>query len=477
MKCIPIFLVTAWLVIPASGRDFSIEEVLDSATRKADEIKIADLSNYAGHEEIKFYRSEALPNIMFSSSAMALSSPYSALTSGGGGLDGSSFGMAKSTASTQGAPTGQPVTMSYPDRIEAYTLSWGVTLQQALVTFGRVPSALRIAKEREVMLGTMHRLNYDLFYLSLIQAYSAAYLNQKNVEVSAKSLEQSRQLEKFMALEVKGGAGSQRDYLRTQSLVLANRAALDQNKSALNTSIMKLFDLAEIGRPDSVNLTMDEGHTIHAVPGESSDSVSLEYKLKQNEARLLDLNVSYERGKLTPSLYLTGGINNQQYMVDRSNPVAPLIGGGEAMDRGEMLENFMARADQISYSIGLALSWTIFDGRRSTSSYRIARANAGKAQYELQKLREQNTAQIKEARDMIRVLDENLKAIEMQLEVAQKVHTATQDDFKAGHATLTDVIDTEKELASAEKTLHGLKVQKIMAITQLKIALGLPLYK
>ena len=133
--------------------------------------------------------------------------------------------------------------------------------------------------------------------------------------------------------------------------------------------------------------------------------------------------------------------------------------------------------DYVNYTIGLQLTWNIFDGRRSIAKYRQARINFEKADRELKILNEENEEAIEEARSLIHTLKKTRKAVLLQIESARAAFDHVQDDYTNGFVDYTTLIETERQLREAEKGLSEMNIQKLLTVAQYKIALGIPLVK
>lgn len=464
-----IFSGIAFVLLTTCGlsaqESYSLEDLFAIAAKQSDDIKLANIEYAMGKEEVKFYQSEAMPNINFVSGANYVS---------------------QSTKSQ--AMTGGEMMQLFP-RLEGYSLNWNTSLKQPLITFGKVFSALRVAKLRKKSIKEILQLRKDTFYMSVIQAYSAAYLAQNTLKINEKAAAYSKKLLARMEKEANGGSIAKRDLLRIQALAKKDEAEVVMARSQKKIAYRRLANLTGLSTPESYELTFKENSPfLLSAPDETG--TSLEFTLKRYESLIYKNNISYERSKLFPSVYLTGGITNQFMIPDTTDMTSKytnyMIATGQLDTASassfslpftipEVSDYF--NSEYFNYSIGLQVSWTIFSGRRLTSGYQQAKLKWKKSELELKKLKEKNETEIHEARDIIEVVSQNMEAVALQLKAANKAFEQANQDYMNGYADITTLLDIEKEQREAEKLMNQIRIQKILAISGLKIAVGEPIYK
>jgi multidrug efflux system outer membrane protein len=133
--------------------------------------------------------------------------------------------------------------------------------------------------------------------------------------------------------------------------------------------------------------------------------------------------------------------------------------------------------DYINWAIGLQLSWTIFDGRRSWATYRKTRIEAEKADREYDKKLEENAATIREARDALEVLTQNAEAARLGLSAARSAFEQAQRDYELGTEDITTLLAVEAEMLNAELAVEQLRANRVLAVATLRLALGVPVYE
>ncbi len=439
--------------------EYSIERILELVKDCSDDIAVADLAYAAGLEEVKFYQAEAMPQISFSSNVSYLSQSLRAQ-----------------------ALTGNEIIKLF-DRLDGAVVNWNLSLYQPLITFGRVFNALKMANVRKELLRDVRDLKKDLYYLSVLYAYSKVYLANNNVIIAQKSLSHAEKLLKGIKIDMLTGSGIRRDSLSVQANVFKAQSELEIARSSHKIALQRLAKLTELKMPPGTMVVYDKYGWASDLPKGSEANRSLGCKVKENETQILLLNSEYERSSLLPSLSLVGGIYNEFMIPDTSGLTQKYLDYLEMtgqpvpdyVDFGIPEFSDYFDPDFVNYTIGVQLTWNLFDGRRSIAKYRLARINFEKADRELKILREESEDAIEEASSILNTLKKTRKAVLLQLESATAAFDQVQDDYQNGFVDYTTMLDTERQLREAEKGLSEINMQRLLAVAQYKIALGIPL--
>jgi outer membrane protein TolC len=361
------------------------------------------------------------------------------------------------------------------DHIGGVIGNWAINLQQPLVTFGRVFNALKIARVRDEFLEDKRQLDKDLFYLSVIQAFGNVFRAQSNIKLAEKSVDFNDKLLARIRIDLETGGGIKRDSLRIQAQVFKAESDLIKAQSGYRIAIKRLANLTELDISNNDLFIYNKSGWASTPTYETKDSVSLEYKLREYESYILKYNAEYEKGKLFPSINLTGRMNsdiNRPTNKDIRDQLSSSSSGFEYRipDYFDILDphywNFM---------IGIQMTWNIFDGRRSIASYRKSRYDFERTERKLKILREENKTMIKEAYEALITLEQVTKASDLQVETLRSTLDQLNIDFQGGFVDYKTILETEQQLLDAQRMLNELYLQRLLAVAQYKITLGLPL--
>ncbi len=485
-------LTTALYTRVVSETTLTLEELFEKSNGCSDDIAIAQLEDAIGREDIKFYRSEALPMVSLEA---------------GVGLGSQSLKSDPFSTTAQYGIT----------RANAQSANWNLSVYQPIFTFGSAFNALKLAHRRDDMLDDMLRLKKDAYYLQLIASFNNALLAQKAVESAEKAAEYAgktfARVER--AFEMDGVA--RRDLLRVKALARREEANLLQARATKTIAFERLSDISEITVADSVRLIQDNNGWATRVPSGDSPTASLEYRLKEHEVALQELNINYRRAKLFPSIGLFASAGSQvqriaslydgndfrtvdefnnmvgqnKQMQLEMNPTVPVLNGsdtiGQVMRRdlnNETDQDFsnnglgeVMNPEFFNYTLGLQLTWNIFDGRRTRAERNKAKYSFEKAQREAKQIREENARRIEETRTGITTVNSNIDAVSLQLEAARGALEEAERDYADGFIDVTELLEIERELREAEQMHMQLEAQRVLAVAQLKALLGIPLYE
>lgn len=457
----------------------SLEDLFAYVGEKPDDIKIAKVDYALGQEQVKLYQGEAMPYVSFSS--------------------GASY--AAQSMEAQKYQFGSGAAQVDIPHFKGVAMNWGLNLHQPLITFGKVTNALKIARTRDRMLDDNLRLQRDIFYLTLIREYQNAYLAQKSHDIAEESRIHAERLRDQMKLEYDMGRLDKGEWLRIQARALAAAAEVQRADAGRRFALRRLANLAEMPCDTTLTLVYRDSGWVSQVPRQERQATAgLEFRMKRFEHDLRELNTGYERSKLFPSVNLAGSISNQiMHMTNEdaiedafleaaasqaaqqtpsggsgSAPAGAQSGGYDAGAFSQDPEDFFD-PDFFNYTIGLQLTWDIFAGRRKQAQFNSAKYSLRKAKLELKKLEEDKRVELAQTRETITTLEENIAAVAFQVDAARQAFDQMQTDYNNGFATTTDLVATERELYQAQQQLASLKMQRVLAIAQLKLLTGLPL--
>ena len=462
-----------------------LERICAIAESNAPELKIIDTKIRAGYAEVEMYRSEALPNLSFGSGVSYVSQSQ-ATQKMQQAMMLAMFGSV--SGDDPSASAGSPSTsaeINYPDRINGYAFNWSLNLHQPLVTFGKVSSALKLARMRYCTLKDQHRLERDYFFLRVMQEFSNAYTAQMDVTIGKAALNRTLQLKKRLQAEYDAGRIVRRELLRIEAKVRSDQAQLLAAEGTLSTSRKRLLQTIGFGDSAKVVLTLDETGELSASPALSGPG-SITLFLKKNEAAMYKQQTRYLLSNFFPSINFVGSIANQFMTIDTNGLVRKIVPDyvtGPALEQlAQTFDEYNPKPDKyfdpsfFNYTVGLQLTWNIFDGNRTRSQYRQAKLKARQSLLELDVLDKTERIALEEARNQIRTVDSVIVAVTLQQEATREALEQTEQDYADGITDFSTLLDMYQENRDVSKQINGLKLQRVLALAQLRIVQGLPVY-
>ena len=124
------------------------------------------------------------------------------------------------------------------------------------------------------------------------------------------------------------------------------------------------------------------------------------------------------------------------------------------------------------YTVGVAASWTIFDGFATLGRVRGVRAQQGEAAAQLVGTRLQVETEVRNAFEQLRTAEATLRPQSQNIALAQETLNLTARNFDAGLGTQLDVLQTRVDLTRAQSLELSGRLAYNLALTRLKRAMG-----
>ena len=332
--------------------------------------------------------------------------------------------------------------------------SAGVQLNQQVFN-QQVFTGLKAARASE----DYYNLSANLSEEQIIEQVSAAYyqvlVNRRQLAVIETNIKNAQKTESIIATQYKNGLAKKIDLdrvkvnisnLNTQREQLANAITQQENTLKFN-----------IGMPVENKIVIPEIElsTISTV-AQLQDSINLagrtEYKLIKTQENLLDLQKKAYKAEYYPSLALTGNFTStgqsNEFDLFRSR-------GGTAVWYD-------------ASSIGLTLRIPIFNGNATRSRVRQAEVDIQKNKEDIRNTAQTLNLEYENAKLQIRNSLNTINSQNDNVRLAQEIYNSTQNNYNNGLATLTDLLDSENALTSAQsnysQALLNYKVAEIQLI-------------
>ncbi len=486
------FISLLFLALPVWSQSYTIEQLVTQVKDRSDDIEISEIEYKATGEDVKMSRAEAFPQINLST---------------GVGYAGTSREPQK-YASPPPSVKNNP--MGYLTHLHGTTLNWGVTLSQPLITFGKVKSALAIADIYKEQRNDSRSIKKEGYYASVVQAFTTAYTAQQDVAIAEQTVAHDERYLEKIRVEFDLGTALPRDTLNVLAKLSASKSALIRAKVKLRTDLRKLSVLTEVPMDESTALEYDPTGWLSEITTQSDKEKSLELLLKESEVAMREEQIQYERSKLFPAIYLNAKLDNS-YMIPNVSQAKRDIKNSDGfkespntltfrtnseppkdsmISKDLHINNYMDTIaekipgidklfspDYVNYSIGLQLTWNIYDGNRMRSNARKTRYLHDKARVELKKLEDEKSIVIAESQDIYKAIEESKVAATIQRDALKRAFESISDDYDDGYAEFLTFSDMERNIAAAEKQIYALNMQKILAVTQHRIASGISIVK
>ena len=290
-------------------------------------------------------------------------------------------------------------------------------------------------------------------------AYYGWVRSQAQELIAAQSLEQATGHQKDAGNAFQAGLVSKADVLATQAAV--KNAELFVERAKNQTALARLG--LEVSMGDAPDQKYEVGEDVFGPSPELSSLPSSAAAFREAANQRMELK----------SLGAAAQASREQAALTQIGDY-PRLDGNAGMAYANPNQRFFPLQQQwnLSWQVGVALSWTPTDIGVSESAKGIANAKA--AELEAQRRAVSNGLRL-EIEQALRAAEEARYTIDVSghgLAAADESYRVRRELFRAGRATLVEVTDAETELTRARLELADAFVNSRIALAQLRHALG-----
>lgn len=320
---------------------------------------------------------------------------------------------------------------------QPWTALTQVQLQQQLYN-QRIFTGLKAAKTSVAYYELMDKVSEENVIQQVAVAYYQVLITRDKLTVLERNLEQVAGLEQIVQGQYENGLARKVDLdrikvnksnLETQKLEMGNAMTQQEN-------LLKYYMGMSIAEPITLAAAPDAGAgRLAAAEANAPTSSLFTYQVLEKQRELLDLQRKAQNAAAYPSLTL--GAN---YTYNTQNQDLNLY-----TDRAL---NYDASA------VSLTLSIPLFDGNARRSQVKQTDIETLKVREELRKTDNGLRMDQENARRQMQVSRETIGTQEQNMQLAEEVFQGTQENYRQGLASLTDFLNAETELATAQNSYH-----------------------
>lgn len=363
------------------------------------------------------------------------------------------------------AIAGQPISFPTPQGILDTTISfgreyqgvYGININQTLYN-GRVLSAIRAAKVFSRLTSAAYQVQVQSVIENTKIAFFSVLLTGKVTKVVSNSMVRAKNHLEITHLLFNSGKVSELELIRAESSVAEHgtNLATAQKNEILALEYLKIV----MGYPIEDELKVDDSFSSQFPQIKNFDDLTstlLKNQPALNHSRenhkLLNENVRSFYSEFMPSISLSG-----TYQMYQTND----------KDRFNM-DKF-----QKNQSFSVNLSFPLFDGFGSSARVMNARANAKKAQYKTEDVKNNLLLELRKIQLTITETIEKINAGKKNLELAERGLEIADDLYAKGMTTQLDLLGAEMNFNHAELGLIQAKYEYHVAMAMLSRVTGKP---
>ncbi|MEW5701310.1 MAG: TolC family protein [Candidatus Zixiibacteriota bacterium] len=336
----------------------------------------------------------------------------------------------------------------------------GITAEQTLFEGGGVLAAWQAARsyrEMQSELSALARVNLEA---EVARAFLGAILAQALADVAEQNVHQAEAHYEVVDQKFKAGLASEYDHLRAHVGVATSRPQLIQAQSALDLARTQLKNLIGIGESEELTLIESEPDSADWESEDlellirRADSTRPDLAALGHEVRTRARGLDVYRAERWPTLKLTGAFN-WQWNTDQ---------------RYGLREGELSR----SWSAGLNLSYSLFDGFRKRGMIQAARVDVKQAELRRAELARRIALEVESARNQFREATQRLEAQREVVGEAERGLSIANLRYESGVGTQLEVLDAQLALATARVLAETARHDRRVARVEWRRAMGEP---
>ncbi len=331
-----------------------------------------------------------------------------------------------------------------------------VSVRQLIYDFGRTSKSIKLAEASKELSSESLNLVRQNMAMLVISTYYNLLMVQESVRISNDELKNLNNHLDFIMKKKATGSATDYEILSTKVKI----SAIENRKVDLLAGQQTLSAVmnALLGQP------VDKLVYVSNELNDSSDSISADSMLNLAMKNREELKLSEQKEKLAQLRYELTKASNYPTLG------AFATGGGK---NGYIpnLNSFKA-----NFSAGVSLNIPIFDGYREKNNLKIAKAEIESSQYQSETAQRQVSVEVMKARAQVKSSSEKIDQNRLQVTQAQQAYDLAQTNYQAGAITNLDLLDAEISLATSRLMLTRARIDYVLNLSQLKMAMGEDLY-
>jgi len=352
-----------------------------------------------------------------------------------------SEGVSVSTSSTTGATLLTPTSRHFETTFLAQ-----VQLSQLLFDFGKNLAATEAARKLAEVAVEDIELQRQLISLAVKEAYTNTLFSQRLIRVQEQALERAglnlRSAKGFFDV----GTRPKSDVARAEVDVANARVDLIRARNALRTAIVAL----------NTAMAIDVDTQTQIVDNLVYEPVTLDRQQLRGES--LRQRPEYRQAKLR-----AGAAEATERQTFRN--FFPDVSGSGAYGGTQTQLNE-------AWSLGLTLSWSLFDGGGRIARYQEARANLEGARARVKSAELDIIQNVEQAEIAVEEAQERIQAAQALVASAQENFRLAQGRFDAGVGTILELTDAQLAFTQAQNTESQALADYRIALARLDRAVG-----
>ncbi len=301
-----------------------------------------------------------------------------------------------------------------------------VTLFDGMTSYDKIDLTKQTRTQYQIQL---RQLKQDIA-VKIISSYIAVLKNQQIVVINEATLADSHAQLERIKIFVEVGKRTLSDVYQQDVVVAQNELLVEQSKNNLNKSIS---DMAY-----NSNLPLEKNYAVN--PAEFNTDIAYEnleaYVIQNHNTERLVSNAFRNRYDIKARIQNLDLLQTNIEIARGTQYFPTLTGFGSYSMNGNKIDKV---TNQRTFTIGLNLTYPIFQGFQLDNQRQIALINYRSAQEDIKLVKNQVELQIKKAIQDLKSLLKQIEITERNLKNAQQNKLLAEESYRVGIGTVLDV--------------------------------------
>ena len=339
-----------------------------------------------------------------------------------------------------------------------HTTIGGIAAQQTLFEGGGVLAAWKAAQSYRAMQLNLVAMARHTLESDVAESFFGTLLAQALADVASQTVRQAEAHYEVVDQKYKAGLVSEYDHLRAHVSVANARPQLIQADNDLRLAMMQLKNLIGLDADSSVALAESEPDSSAWESWEldalvqQAEGARPDLAATQDEIRSWTQGINVYKAQRWPQLTLDGSFG-WQWATD---------------ERYGLRDKDMSR----SWTVGLNLSYSLFDGFRRHGMIQTAQVDLKEAQLRRAELLRSVALQVESARSRFQEASERLEAQREAVAEAERGLAIANRRYESGVGTQLEVLDAQVALSTAQVFAETARHDRRVARVQWRRAMG-----
>ena len=331
-----------------------------------------------------------------------------------------------------------------------------ISCHQTIYDFGKTSKSIDVENQnKELAKMTVEQVKQKLTSTVINNFYTILYL-QESIKIKDEQISTLKEHLNYVEKKMESGSATQYEILTTKvkiSNVENQKTDLENSLSVQQTILNTLLGQSETSShfvKKEINISITTLPFDSLIPHATKNRD--EILIAQQKSAISELKYKMVKSQTNPvfGAFASGGVKN-----------------GYIPDLNKITPNFVA---------GLSFKIPIYDGTRTKYNLLLAKSSIDASNIEIEMAKRVITNEVIESEENVKTSLKKVSQSELQLHQAQQAFELAKTSFKSGVITNLELLDNSTSVSESSLMVLKSKIDYIISIYKLKIALGDRLY-